>query len=102
MGKKKNQGDESVVTPRITSHASQAATETEPSALQLAEPGQEVVNVVSREDVPPNGGYGWICAACVFFVNAHTWGINSVDICQNGLSWMLTLTGMGYFLVALP
>ena len=29
-------------------------------------------------DVPPNGGYGWICVACVFLINAHTWGINSV------------------------
>lgn len=102
MGKKKNQGDERVVTPRIASHASQAATEIEPSALQLAEPGQEVVNVVAREDVPPNGGYGWICAACVFFVNAHTWGINSVSICRIGPSCLLILTGMGYFLVALP
>lgn len=29
-------------------------------------------------DVPPDGGYGWICVACVFWINAHTWGINSV------------------------
>lgn len=28
--------------------------------------------------VPPDGGYGWICVACVFWINAHTWGINSV------------------------
>lgn len=26
---------------------------------------------------PPNGGYGWVCAACVATVNAHTWGLNS-------------------------
>ena len=26
---------------------------------------------------PPDGGYGWICVACSFFINAHTWGINS-------------------------
>ncbi|KAK2590489.1 hypothetical protein QQS21_011822 [Conoideocrella luteorostrata] len=26
---------------------------------------------------PPNGGYGWVCAACVSLVNAHTWGLNS-------------------------
>ncbi|KAL9600113.1 MAG: hypothetical protein Q9219_003369 [cf. Caloplaca sp. 3 TL-2023] len=25
----------------------------------------------------PNGGYGWVCVACCFWVNAHTWGINS-------------------------
>ncbi|PNS19955.1 hypothetical protein CAC42_7922 [Sphaceloma murrayae] len=29
------------------------------------------------EDVPPNGGYGWVCTACVAFINAHTWGLNS-------------------------
>lgn len=26
---------------------------------------------------PPNGGYGWVCTACVSLVNAHTWGLNS-------------------------
>lgn len=26
---------------------------------------------------PPNGGYGWVCVACCFCINAHTWGINS-------------------------
>ena len=28
-------------------------------------------------DSPPDGGYGWVCVACTFFINAHTWGINS-------------------------
>lgn len=28
-------------------------------------------------DSPPDGGYGWICVACVFLINAHTWGLNS-------------------------
>ncbi|KAJ6080547.1 hypothetical protein N7467_010300 [Penicillium canescens] len=23
------------------------------------------------------GGYGWVCVVCTFFINAHTWGINS-------------------------
>jgi hypothetical protein len=27
----------------------------------------------------PDGGYGWVCVACVFWINAHTWGINSVS-----------------------
>jgi len=31
------------------------------------------------EDVPPDGGYGWVCTGCNFFINAHTWGINSVS-----------------------
>jgi len=26
---------------------------------------------------PLDGGYGWVCVVAVFFVNAHTWGINS-------------------------
>jgi len=39
----------------------------------------EISNAVEPEDVPPNGGYGWICVFCVFWVNAHTWGINSVS-----------------------
>ncbi|THV49012.1 hypothetical protein BGAL_0216g00160 [Botrytis galanthina] len=28
-------------------------------------------------DVPPDGGYGWVCVACVFLINGHTWGVNS-------------------------
>lgn len=34
-------------------------------------------NVTGREDIPPDGGYGWVCTACVFLINAHTWGVNS-------------------------
>lgn len=30
-----------------------------------------------KDDVPPDGGYGWVCVACNFFINGHTWGINS-------------------------
>ena len=30
-----------------------------------------------QSDEIPDGGYGWVCTACVFFINAHTWGINS-------------------------
>ncbi|KAJ5119165.1 major facilitator superfamily domain-containing protein [Penicillium atrosanguineum] len=25
----------------------------------------------------PEGGYGWVCVASVFLINAHTWGVNS-------------------------
>jgi len=78
MCKMKSPGDKRVAIPRDLSHASEAVADNEPSALQLAEPGQGIVNVVSRADIPPDGGYGWVCAACVFFINAHTWGINSV------------------------
>jgi len=30
-----------------------------------------------QADVPPDGGYGWVCVACVFLINGHTWGVNS-------------------------
>ncbi|KAK7710660.1 hypothetical protein SLS64_005563 [Diaporthe eres] len=33
--------------------------------------------IEGREPQPPNGGYGWVCTACVALINAHTWGINS-------------------------
>lgn len=42
--------------------------------------GEPLYNVVSVEDIPPNGGYGWICTACVFMINAHTWGTNAVSL----------------------
>ena len=42
-------------------------------------PDVEQADVVKEKvDAPPNGGYGWVCVACVFWINAHTWGINSV------------------------
>ena len=28
-------------------------------------------------DLPVDGGYGWVCTACVCAINAHTWGLNS-------------------------
>ncbi|MCJ1382172.1 hypothetical protein MMC17_005284 [Xylographa soralifera] len=28
-------------------------------------------------DIPPDGGYGWVCVLAVACVNAHTWGLNS-------------------------
>ncbi|KAM6533687.1 hypothetical protein FALCPG4_006652 [Fusarium falciforme] len=28
-------------------------------------------------EAPPEGGYGWVCVAATFLINAHTWGINS-------------------------
>lgn len=43
----------------------------------------------ATEDVPPDGGYGWVCTACNFFINGHTWGLNSVS-----LSWFLFFFGL--------
>lgn len=33
--------------------------------------------ITPRKNVSPEGGYGWVCVACCFFINGHTWGINS-------------------------
>ncbi|EPS33557.1 hypothetical protein PDE_08519 [Penicillium oxalicum 114-2] len=48
----------------------------EPDLQSPAQPGKEA-KVKPQLDVPPDGGYGWVCVACVFWINAHTWGINS-------------------------
>ena len=34
-------------------------------------------NAILVENIPPNGGYGWVCTLCIFLINAHTWGINA-------------------------
>lgn len=36
-------------------------------------------------DVPPDGGYGWVCVTCLFLINAHTWGVNSVSFFSDAL-----------------
>lgn len=47
--------------------------EAEKEAEQTLEP----TTTTQSQDVPPDGGYGWVCVAAVFMINAHTWGINS-------------------------
>ena len=42
-------------------------------------------NVVDREDVVPDGGYGWVCVICFLLINAHTWGVNSVRTIRDSL-----------------
>ncbi|KAL4759088.1 MCT family MFS transporter [Aspergillus foveolatus] len=41
--------------------------------------GERTSSVAAKSggDLPPDGGYGWVCVASVFWINAHTWGINS-------------------------
>jgi MFS family permease len=54
-----------------------AAEQSANDAIELEEWNGTQANVAERIDVPPDGGYGWVVTACVFFINAHTWGVNS-------------------------
>lgn len=36
--------------------------------------------VHATSTVLADGGYGWVCVAAVFLINAHSWGINTVNI----------------------
>ncbi|KFZ18426.1 hypothetical protein V502_04102, partial [Pseudogymnoascus sp. VKM F-4520 (FW-2644)] len=48
-------------------------TDTEKTPIGLA----PLAPLAPEADVAPDGGYGWVVVACVFMINAHTWGINS-------------------------
>jgi hypothetical protein len=50
-----------------------------------AEPPREGRSTMSKnDDVPPDGGYGWVCVACSAFINGNTWGVNSVSLLESG------------------
>lgn len=66
--------------------------------IELVEPSPVVVNAVNIQDVPPNGGYGWVCTVCVFLINANTWGINSVSTVRPGNTERSHLQAWGIFL----
>ncbi len=55
-------------------NSSPVASET---TIAVAGADQPQVEEKREVDEPPDGGYGWVCVACTFFINAHTWGINS-------------------------
>jgi MFS family permease len=46
-------------------------------SIPTTSPVVENVPVAEAAWIPPNGGYGWVCVAAAFFINAHTWGMNS-------------------------
>ena len=58
------------------------------------------INFTEQEYVPPNGGYGWVCVACVFLINTHTWGLSFViflGLSTGNLSFSLHwLKDLGY------
>lgn len=47
----------------------------EPSDIEQS--GGPIPEANAFEDIPPNGGYGWVCTFCSFLITVHTWGINA-------------------------
>ncbi|KAK7626340.1 major facilitator superfamily domain-containing protein [Phyllosticta citricarpa] len=41
------------------------------------EPAPVVSQPAAAAPASPNGGHGWVCCFAIFWINAHTWGINS-------------------------
>ena len=54
-----------------------AATEPSDGDLELDQWTETQTNITERIDIPPDGSYGWVVCGCVFFINAHTFGVNS-------------------------
>ena len=40
--------------------------------LESAERSEDAIDE-KNEDVPPNGGYGWVCVACIATINAYVY-----------------------------
>lgn len=58
---------------------------------ETQQPSDETPEEIGPKDVPPDGGYGWVCVACSACINGNTWGVNSVNIppfTANGLSYL--------------
>ncbi|RMJ16592.1 hypothetical protein CDV36_003715 [Fusarium kuroshium] len=72
------QADLAVETGEVRSEAFEMES---PHAMSnINEPSTDnMANVAMIEPIPPNGGYGWVCAFAVFLINSHTWGINAAS-----------------------
>ena len=62
--------DHIAMPPDISREPVDIADVEQPSTSQTAKP----------KDTPTEGGYGWVCVASVTFINAHTWGVNTVRL----------------------
>lgn len=69
----KRRPSQEILSSKPASSASSSSSDTEDVE---AAPTQMAVDQKSIKDVCPDGGYGWVCVACVFMINAHTWGVN--------------------------
>ena len=58
--------------------AGQASRNNSEKTLASADEEQPPKTVNIPIEAPPDSGYGWVCVVCCFWINAHTWGINSV------------------------
>ncbi|TDZ75028.1 putative transporter MCH2 [Colletotrichum trifolii] len=65
--------DNVVQMPDSSSRAEEHENEKRRDPSPASPPGSD-----SSDDVEfKEGGYGWVVVACVFLINAHTWGLNS-------------------------
>ena len=64
----------------VDSDSGSATGHNSEKSVPLEEPGEISRQESKPRDIPPDGGYGWICVACCFLINAHTWGVNSVSL----------------------
>ena len=49
------------------------------SSTVMTEVNNAVTARIEQDDAPPDGGYGWVCVAACFTLNACTWGTTSVS-----------------------
>jgi len=58
-------------------------------SIDLGDPERTSEKSKTADDIPPDGGYGWVCTGCCFLINAHTWGVNSVRSTETYISLKL-------------